>query len=89
MAMVIDNTNITFEGVIYEDEVVSLREHLQTKAPDTLDFLFSECEDVHTAVVQQILAYKMLYSANFSFGDDKKTYQKLLEGFNSGEENCY
>ena len=89
MAMVIDDSNVVFEGVIYEDEVVPLREHLQTKAPDELNFSFGACEDVHTAIVQQILAYKMLYSANFSFGDETKTYQKLLEGFSSGEENCY
>jgi len=89
MPMIIDDVNITFDGVIYEDEVVVLREHLQTKAPEELKFSFEACEDVHTAVVQQILAYKMLYSAQYTFGEDKKIYQKLLEGFNSGEKNCY
>jgi len=89
MAMTIDDANVVFEGVIYEDEVVALRDHLQSKAPDAMSFSFEQCQDVHTAVVQQILAYKMIYTAQFSFSDENSMYKKLLLGFETDTDRCY
>jgi len=85
MAIVHDGANIAFEGVIYEDEVVSLREKLTEIAPAEVNFDMSDCDDLHLAVIQQILAYKKLYTCNFHFSVNRKVYQTVLEGFDRKE----
>lgn len=86
MGITFDKQTITFEAVIYEDEVVSLREKLNELAPETIHFDMRECDDMHLAVIQQVLAYKKVYSCDYSFADEVKTYQKILEGFD--ENDC-
>ena len=58
MAITYENNEATFRAVIYEDEVISLRDFLQTKAGEELRFNFSECEDLHLAIIQLIMSYK-------------------------------
>ncbi len=79
--------NITLTGVIYEDEVLQLRDQLNTLAPEELVFDLSDCDDVHLSVIQQILAYKKLYSCKFEFASTPRIYQKIIEGFDVGECN--
>jgi len=81
MAITYDGANITFEAVIYEDEVVSLREKLNEIAPEIINFNMKNCDDIHLSIIQQMLAYKKVYECNFDFADDKKTYQMVIEGF--------
>ena len=81
MAISYDGANIAFEAVIYEDEVVSLREKLTEIAPAEVTFDMSDCDDLHLSVIQQMLAYKKIYSCNFNFAVTQKVYQKVLEGF--------
>jgi hypothetical protein len=89
MGMKFDNENITFDGVIYEDEIPELRDHLQTVAPAMVHFDFSECEDLHLAMIQVIMAYKKMYQCDYKFGDKVYIYQKVLEGFETSEDHCY
>ena len=85
MAISYDGANIAFEAVIYEDEVVSLREKLTEIAPAEVRFDMSDCDDLHLAIIQQILAYKKVYACNFIFSVTQKVYQKVLEGFDQND----
>ncbi|MBU1659003.1 hypothetical protein KKG72_08140 [bacterium] len=77
-----------FTAIIYEDELVALRDFLQEKAPAPLTFNFTECEDIHLAVLQLILAYKKNYDCRYEFGDETKIYAKVLKGFDTSENYC-
>jgi hypothetical protein len=83
MAITSEGTNISLQTVIYEDEVLELRKILQELAPEELSFDMSDCDDIHLAVIQQILAYKKLYNCKYIFGDKMTNYQKIIEGFNT------
>jgi len=85
MAVVYENENIKFEAVIYEDEVIELRDKLTALAPAKLSFDMKECDDIHLSVIQQMLAYKKLYECEFNFSESKKTYQLLIEGFSKND----
>jgi hypothetical protein len=81
MAIKYEDKTIKFEAVVYEDEVLTLREKLTELAPEKLNFDMLSCDDIHLSVLQQVLAYKKLYECEFSFMEDKKMYQKIIEGF--------
>ena len=89
MAITYEEKTATFASVIYEDEVVSFRDFLQGLAPDEAKFNFKECEDVHLAVLQLIMAYQKNYAVSCEFGDSKKLFQQVLEGFDTSEDHCY
>lgn len=88
MATLMENNTVTFSGVVYEDEIVALRDFLQLASPAEITVDFSACDDIHLGVLQLILGYKKLYGANFLYGQDVKLYQKLCEGFEITETHC-
>lgn len=88
MAMNIEGTTVRFESVIYEDEIPSLRDYLQEKAPEPVTFDFTSCDDVHLAVLQVIMSYKKLYECEYTFSDENKIYKSVLEGFDTREDHC-
>ncbi len=88
MGLRMDNNKFCFDGVVYEDTIKELRDFLQEKVPENLEFDFVECEDIHMAVIQMILAYKKLYSCKFTFNEKVKIYQTVLEGFDTSENYC-
>ena len=83
MAITSEGTNISLQAVIYEDEVLELRKKLMELAPEELSFDMSDCDDIHLAVIQQILAYKKLYNCTYIFSEKMTNYQKIIEGFNT------
>ncbi len=83
----IDNT-VKFNEVIYEDEIGTLRDYLQEKAGEEVVFDFKDCNDIHLAVLQLVLAYKKSYTASYEFGDSKYIYESVLKGFVVSENNC-
>lgn len=88
MATLMENNTITFSGVVYEDEIVALRDFLQMVSPSEIMVDFTACDDIHLGVLQLILGYKKLYSANFLYGYEIKMYQKVCEGFEITEIHC-
>lgn len=79
---------VMFSAMVYEDEVGALREFLQQASPECVMFDFSECDDIHLAVLQVVLAYAKKYSVEYRFGYEAKVYQKVCDGFIREEENC-
>lgn len=88
MSITYENSEASFTSVIYEDEVVSFRDFLQEKAGEEVIINFEECDDVHLAVLQLIMAYKKSYSCIYKFGEKKKLFQTVLEGFSTSEDYC-
>jgi len=88
MSITYEKNEANFTSVIYEDEVVMFRDFLQEKAGEELSLNFKECEDIHLAILQLIMAYKKNYSCNYTFGEKKRLYQIVLEGFNTSENYC-
>jgi len=81
--------NLIFKGIIYEDDVKILRDHLNNIAPAEVTFDFTNSSDVHSSILQIILSYYGLYSAKFVYGETKFTYQKVIEGFGKIEDDCH
>jgi len=88
MSITYEKNEVTFTSVIYEDEVVAFRDYLQEKAGEEISLNFKECEDIHLAILQLIMAYKKSYSCSYTFGDTTRLFQTVLEGFNSSEDHC-
>lgn len=89
MAIEYDGSNVNFLAVIYEDEVVTLREYLQKKDGKKVKFNFKDCDDVHLAVLQLVMAFKKNNDkVNFDFGDETKTFELVLKGFVNSENYC-
>lgn len=88
MATEMENNTVTFSGVVYEDEIVPLRDFLQMVSPAAITVDFTACNDIHLGVLQLILGYKKLYGASFIFGDQIKLYQKVCEGFETTQTRC-
>lgn len=88
MSITYEKNEAGFSSVIYEDEVVSLRDFLQEKAGEKVSFNFKDCEDIHLAILQLIMAYKKNYECVYEFGESKKLFQTVLEGFHTSENYC-
>ena len=88
MAITYEGNTAIFEAVIYEDEVVSFRDFLQEKAGEEIKLNLIECEDIHLAILQLVMAYKKNYSCSYEFGENVKLFQRVLEGFSTSENYC-
>ncbi len=88
MPITYEKNEVNFSSVIYEDEVVSFRDFLQEKSGEEVTFNFKECEDLHLAILQLIMAYKKNYDCKYQFGETKKLFQTVLEGFVTSENHC-
>jgi len=88
MAIKYQDNQAIFESIIYEDEVISFRDFLQDRAGSEVEFIFSECEDIHFSILQLVIAYKKNYECKYEFGTQQKIYEKFLKGFDISENNC-
>jgi hypothetical protein len=88
MAITYEGNVATFDSVIYEDEVVPFRDFLQEKAPQEVELNLEDCEDIHLAILQLIMAYKKNYNITYKFGESVKLFQRVLEGFDTSENYC-
>ncbi len=88
MAIAYEGNEAKFVSVIYEDEIPKFRDFLQDKAPEEVSLDFSECEDIHLAVLQHIMAYKKNYKCSYKFADEKKLFETVLKGFDTSENHC-
>ena len=88
MAITYEGIEATFTSVIYEDEVVSFRDFLQAQDTNEIRLNFTNCEDVHLAVLQLVMAYKKKYKCSYEFSNTKKLFQTVLEGFKTSENYC-
>ena len=64
------------------------RDFLQDKSGAEIECNFVDCEDIHLAILQLIMAYKKNYSCRYQFGEELKLFQTVLEGFEVSENYC-
>lgn len=76
-----NDTTVTFDGNIFEDEIIGIRAYLQQKKESVITFDLSSCNDLHTAVIQLLLAFKKQCSASFVYPNEEKVFVKALAGF--------
>jgi len=88
MAIIYEDKTAKFSSVIYEDDVVSFRDFLQTNAGEEITFDFNECDDIHLAILQLIMAYKKNYSCIYDFNDKDALFSRVLKGFHDSENHC-
>lgn len=88
MGITYEENKAIFASIIYEDEVVVFRDFLQNSAPNEVKLDFNECEDVHLAILQLIMAYQKNYALSCNYGNDTKLFRKVLEGFDTSENYC-
>ena len=88
MAITYEDNKVRFASVIYEDEVVKLRDFLQEADGQEVAFDFTKCDDIHLAILQLIMAYKKIYSASYEFSNTTKLFEKVLKGFSTSEDSC-
>lgn len=86
-ALIFEDKKVIFEGIVNEGEVPRLREFLNSNAPEVIEFDFEKCRDVHTAILQVVLAYKYLYQAIYLFPQDNFAYKTTLNGFFLSDNN--
>ena len=83
-----EENKVIFAGDVNVDELVDFRDFLQGKFGEALVFDMRECESVHFALLQLIMAYKKLYSCSYEFSNSGKIFEKFLNGFIVDEESC-
>jgi len=69
-----------FEGLINDTDAAELRQKLSDAAPAALEFDFSECTDVHMAIAQILVAYRIKYGATIIPTSERRLFIELLEG---------
>ncbi|MDD5717570.1 MAG: hypothetical protein PHW64_07175 [Sulfuricurvum sp.] len=88
MGMELQNERVVFSGVVYEDDIVTLRDYLQAKAPESVLFDMSMSDDIHLGILQMILSYVKMYDGEFLYPSEIKPFQKVCEGFETNENFC-
>jgi len=83
-----ESRKVMFTGVVYESEVVDIRNFLNESAPESVTCDLRECEDLHLAVLQQILSYSLLYKVKYIYGEEDRAFKIMIEGFNKLENSC-
>lgn len=87
MGMTLNGDTVVFEGKVYENELVGLKEHLiQLKKKVTVDM--KGCEDMHGGIIQLLAAYKSIHESEYLFNDKNSTFKMALQGFRNVENNC-
>ena len=87
MGMTLNDETVVFEGKVYENELLALKEHLmQLKKKITVDM--SNCNDMHGGIIQLLAAYKSVHESEFIFNDKDSTFKMALQGFRNVENNC-
>jgi hypothetical protein len=82
MPLAYDGTSVKATKIVNDNEVPELREFFKNSAPAKITFDFSECRDIHTAILQVIFAYKALHEVECTFKENEHAaFKKALDGF--------
>jgi len=88
MSIAYEGNVATFVSNINEDEIIPFRDFLQEKAGEEIHLNFVDCQEIHFALIQLVMSYKKNYNVTYEFGETKKTFQTVLEGFDSSSNSC-
>jgi hypothetical protein len=85
-AVIYEGNRATLNGNVFEDEIIGLRSFIQENSDNTLSFDLNSCSDMHTAIVQLLVAAKATKSCEFTFLDKTKPFAMAIEGFKVEEK---
>ncbi len=85
-AVIYEGNKATLNGNVFEDELVGLRSFMQDNGESALSFDLSSCSDMHTAIVQLLVAAKATKDCEFIFSDKSKPFAMAIEGFKVEEK---
>lgn len=85
-AVIYDGSKAMLNGNVFEDELVGMRSFIQNNSDQLLSFDLSACNDMHTAIVQLLVAAKATKSCEFIFSDHTKPFVMAIEGFKVEEK---
>ena len=80
-AVIYEGSSAIFNGNVFEDELIELRSFIQKNSDKSITFNLSTCSDMHTAVVQLLVAAKATTSSKFVHGNLTKPFVMAIEGF--------
>jgi hypothetical protein len=80
-AVIYDGNRVVFDGNVFEDEVIGLREFINKNCEQKISFDLENCTDMHTSVVQLLLSCKSVCSCDFIFNDRTKPFAMAIDGF--------
>lgn len=81
MEILKDEKTIKFEDIETEEVVPELVEYLKSLDKAEITVNIEMCEDLHTAIIQPLGAYKLLGKVNFIFNGQNSAYKMALESF--------
>ncbi len=76
-----NGSKVIFNENVLENELVELRSFLQENIDKKIIFDLSSCNDMHTAIVQLLVAFKATYSCDFVIADRSKPYAMAIDVF--------
>lgn len=85
-AVVYEGNRVILNGNVFEDELVGLRSFMQENSNNEVTFDLDACSDMHTAIVQLLVAYKATNPCEFLFSDRTKPFAMAIEGFKVEEK---
>jgi len=80
-AVTYDGNKVVLDGNVFEDEVIGLRDFINKHCEQNITFDLQKCSDMHTAVVQLLLACKAICSCDFILNDRTKPFAMAIDGF--------
>lgn len=85
-AVVYEGNRAILNGNVFEDELVGLRSFIQENSDNAISFDLSACNDMHTAIVQLLVAAKATKTCEFTYTDKTKPFAMAIEGFKVEEK---
>ncbi|HIP60447.1 MAG TPA: hypothetical protein EYH01_08485 [Campylobacterales bacterium] len=85
-AVVYEGNRAILNGNVFEDELVGLRSFIRENGENAITFNLSACNDMHTAIVQLLVAAKATKECEFTFSDKTKPFAMAIEGFKVEEK---
>ena len=76
-----EGNSVVFDGNVFEDEVIGLRDFINKNCEQKISFDLKNCSDMHTAVVQLLLSCKAVCSCDFIIKDRTKPFAMAIDGF--------
>ncbi len=86
MEILREEKTIKFEDIETEGVVPELVEYLKELNGEEVTIDLEMCEDLHTAIIQPLGAYKLLHKVNFIFNGQNSAYKMALETFSYCED---
>lgn len=87
MATAFEENTLRLSLVCDDRDLEEIRNFFAQVAPNHVTIDMRECKDAHTAVLQLLLSYKLIYGASFLLGDTATAYKKTIEGFDVCEDD--